>query len=104
MENAGSVMKTADTSEARREAARLLGSIMTERKRAANRAHGFKKGVCPPGAGRKAVPLFEIPCRCGAGEVVEGHKAACPRGAAVKRRAAQGKDLMTGAPLAEAQP
>ena len=83
------------TREQRAAAARLLGSITTERKAAAARENGR---LAPPGPGRTPMHLFDIPCRCGVGEVVEGHRAACPRGAAVKRRTAQGKDLLTGAP------
>lgn len=89
--------------EERREAARILGSIRTPKKAAASRANGFKPGNAV--GGRPPVPLLEIPCACTAGESLEGHHWKCPRGQAVKRRIAQGKDPMTGAPLAaQAQP
>ena len=89
--------------EARREAARLMGAARTPAKLEASMRNLARRGPDQLG-GRPAVPLFEIPCRCGAGDVVEGHKAVCPRGAAVKRRKVAGKDPMTGAPFAEAQP
>lgn len=94
--DAATLRRTTTPEEARREAARLLGSIRTERKAAASRANGFKPGHAF-GAGRKPVPLLEIPCTCAAGEALEGHHWKCPRGQAVKRRIAAGRDPMTGA-------
>ena len=56
--------------EARREAARLMGSVRSEAKRAASRANGRK---APPGPGRRARPLSEFACTCGRGDALEGH-------------------------------
>lgn len=74
------------TEEERREAARLLGSIITPKKRAhieklrQNAAENGKLG------GRPLMPLSEIPCNCEAGDSLEGHRWNCPRGQAIKRR------------------
>lgn len=81
--------------DVRREAARLLGGISTPRKAAASRANGFKPGAAP-GPGRAPLGLLDISCTCDAGTALEGHRWNCPRGQAVKRRRAQGKDPMTG--------
>lgn len=89
-------LRSATTAEERSAAARLMGSITTEKKAAASRLNGLKS---PGGPGRSPVPLYGIPCVCGAGEVVEGHKASCPRGAAVIRRSKAGKDAITGESL-----
>jgi hypothetical protein len=95
-----------DASEdARREAARLMGSIKTEKKAAAARANGFKPGhpsyVKNPGA--KMKPLYSLVCNCGAGDTPEvshegsaGHKWSCPRAQAIKRRIKEGRDILTG--------
>lgn len=89
-------LRGGDTDEARRAAAALLGSIKTEAKATSSRENGKK---APPGPGRSPVALAEIRCTCDAGEALEGHRWNCPRGQAIKRRQAQGRDVLTGAPL-----
>lgn len=84
--------------EAKREAARLMGSIRTEKKAASSKANGFKPGHTVVG-GRKSEPLAEIRCTCEAGEALEGHRWDCPRGQAIKRRIKQGRDIQTGEKL-----
>ena len=98
-------LATKDTTEdARKEAARLMGSIKTEKKAAAARANGFKPGhpsfVKNPGAKLKA--LYSLPCTCTAGDTTEGHKWDCPRGQAIKRRLKEGRDVLTGEKLGDA--
>lgn len=95
MENPPALASKEATEEARREAARLMGSIKTEKKARASRANGFKPGN-PGSPGRARKRLTEIPCSCGAGEALEGHKWDCMRGQAIKRRTKQGRDLLTG--------
>ncbi len=91
------------TEEARREAARLMGSIKTEKKAQASRANGFKPGnPGSPGRARKA--LSEFPCSCEEPDSLTGHKWDCMRGQAIKRRQKQGRDLITGELLTEASP
>lgn len=92
-------LRGGDTDDARRKAAALLGSIKTEAKAASSRENGKK---APPGPGRNPVPLAEIRCTCDAGEALGGHRWNCPRGQAIKRRQAQGRDVLTGAPLESA--
>ena len=88
--------------EARKEAARLMGSIKTEKKAAAARANGFKPGHAGHhGGGRKVKALTELVCSCGAGDTTEGHKWDCPRGQAIKRRIKEGRDVLTGLLLSE---
>jgi hypothetical protein len=74
-------------SEARRVAARLMGSASTERKRAAAAVNGAK--VKNPG--RKPKPLSEFVCTCGRGDELEGHPTTCPRGLNIYRRRKAGK-------------
>lgn len=86
------------TEEARREAARAMGSARTPAKTEAARRNGFKPGnQAAKNGGRKPKPLGEISCKCGVGEALEGHKWDCPKGQAIKRRQAEGLDLVTGA-------
>lgn len=83
--------------DVRKEAARLMGSIKTEKKAAAARANGFKPGhPGHQGGGRKVKPLTELVCSCDAGEATEGHRWDCPRGQAIKRRIKEGRDVLTG--------
>lgn len=83
--------------EARREAARLMGSVRTEKKAASSRANGFKPGHEPYRAGgRKLQHLYALPCSCGAGDTIEGHKWDCARMKAIKRRVKEGRDILTG--------
>ena len=80
----GASLRAADTTaEARREAARLMGSVTSELKAQRARENGRK---APPGPGRSQLPLSEITCTCEAGEALEGHRWNCPRGQAIKRR------------------
>lgn len=69
--------------EARREAARIMGSARTPKKLEAARRNApinGKKG------GRPRKLLSEIPCSCPAGDALEGHRWNCLRGQAIKRR------------------
>lgn len=72
------------TEEQKREYARMLGSIKTEKKAAASRENG-KKG------GGKIKPLAAIPCTCG-GEGLE-HRSTCPRGIRIRVRRKKGLPL-----------
>jgi len=59
--------------DARKEAARLLGSIRSEKKAEAARRNGALSN------GRRPLkPLSEVRCTCGAGDSLE-HKGTCPR-------------------------
>ena len=69
--------------EARRQAARVMGSARTEAKAAAVRQNGRK---APPGPGRRPRPLSSYDCTCGRGESLEGHPTTCPRGLVIWRR------------------
>ena len=69
-----------DEDEILREAGRIRGRIKTERKSEAARVNGLK-------GGRPLTPLSEILCICGDG--VTEHKSLCPRGRAIRRRAAK---------------
>ncbi len=68
------------SNEDKKKAAQLLGRIRTPEKAAAARANGCK-------GGRRPKDLADIPCSCGEGVAV--HKSLCPRGRAMKRRAAK---------------
>ena len=81
--------------EERRAAAALMGSARTEAKRAAAVENLARRAPDQLG-GRAPVPLFEIRCTCGSGDVVDGHHWKCPRAHAVKRRQAAGLDVLTG--------
>lgn len=100
MDNPTALASKDASAEARKEAARLMGSIKTERKAASSRANGFKQGN-PGSPGRSRKPLSEIPCSCTAGDALEGHKWDCMKGQAIKRRTKQGRDLQTGELLNE---
>lgn len=76
----------ADDADARSEAARLMGSVRSERKAEAARRNAQR-------AGRRVLPLSDIHCNCGAGSKIEGHKSTCMRGRAIKRRIAKGLPL-----------
>jgi hypothetical protein len=91
-------LRKAPTEEERRRFASYLGSIKSERKAAAARENGFKPGNTM-GHGRAPLPLSEIACACGAGDALTGHHWKCPRGQAIKRRAAKQLDVLTGKPL-----
>jgi hypothetical protein len=73
------------TAEQRREYARELGSVRSERKAQAARENG-KKG------GRQIKPLETIACTCG-GEGLE-HRSTCPRGRAIRYRRKKGLPLV----------
>jgi hypothetical protein len=74
--------------EARKEAARLMGSARTPAKTEAAKRNAPINGLK---GGRPQKPLAEIPCRCEAGDALEGHRWNCPRGQAIKRRQKAGK-------------
>jgi hypothetical protein len=85
-----------------KKAAALIGARKSERKSAAARANGFEPGHPYGGrGGEKPKPLFDSPCNCGAGDVIEGHKSKCPRYHLIFKRRKNHLDLMTGKPLAE---
>jgi hypothetical protein len=57
----------------------MMGRRSSPAKKAAVAQNGQK-------GGRPQTPLSEIPCTCGAGDSIEGHKTTCPRGLAIYRR------------------
>ena len=69
------------------EAGRRGGQSKSEKKAEAAR----RNSQLSEGRPRKA--LADIACNCGAEMAVEGHKALCPRGRAIKRRTANGQPL-----------
>ena len=74
--------------EARKEAARLLGSIKSEAKAAAARINGAKS------QGRKPTkPLRELRCTCGAPAGSLEHKGHCPAYHAIRNRRLKGLPL-----------
>jgi hypothetical protein len=83
---AGGVKLRAKDTETASEAGRLLGSITTPKKREASRQNILAAKARGKVGGRPTKPLTEIPCRCEAGEALEGHRWDCPRGQAIKRR------------------
>lgn len=85
----------ADDAEARRAAAAILGSARTPKKAESSRRALAMRGPDQLG-GRPPVPLEGIACTCGQGMALDGHKGTCPRGGAIRRRRAQGKDPLTG--------
>jgi hypothetical protein len=90
-EDSGQKLKGVDD-EAKREAARLLGSITTERKRASSAANIAKARNMN---GPPLKKLSEIACTCTAGDASEhtAHRSYCLRGAAVRRRQKKGAPL-----------
>lgn len=80
----GAMLSGGDSSpEARREAARVMGSARTPAKTEAARRNSPINGLK---GGRPRKDLADIPCSCGAGDALEGHKWNCLRGQAIKRR------------------
>ena len=73
------------TAEQRREYARELGSVRSERKAQAARENGRK-------GGRQIKPLETIACNCGAEESLE-HRSTCPRGRVIRYRRKKGLPL-----------
>jgi hypothetical protein len=73
------------SAEQRREFARMLGSIRTEKKARSSRENG-KKG------GRRIKPLETISCTCG-GDSLE-HRSTCPRGRVIRYRRKKGLPLL----------
>ena len=85
-ENTATALRDADKAQAS-EAARMLGSIRTERKAATSREN--LKHVKNRYRPTPKDPL-ELPCTCGAGtqtEVGTNHKTTCPRGRLLYQRA-----------------
>jgi hypothetical protein len=77
-----------------------LGSIKTEKKTRASREN-VKKAAAAPRTRPTRVPalLFNSPCTCGTGDVVDGHKSKCPRYHLIFKRRKNKLDPMTGKPL-----
>ena len=79
--------------DGRRQAAALMGSARTPRKAASSAENGRLHG------GKKILPLAEIACVCGAGDVTvdaDGkplHPTTCPRGRVIRYRLAKGLPL-----------
>lgn len=67
-----------------REYMRRIGSKKTASKAESSRRNGEL-------GGREPLPLADIPCACGAGDALTGHRWDCPRGQAIKRRQKTGK-------------
>jgi len=82
---AGAVLRTAEP-DARREAARLLGSARTPAKAEAAKRNANGPGRKANPGGRPMQPLSALTCTCGRGEALEGHPTTCPRGRAIRRR------------------
>jgi hypothetical protein len=84
-------LKSAVTEEDKRVAASVLGSVRTEKKRAATQENMRllrERGLAWV---KPLTPLSEIRCTCDAGESLEGHRWDCPRGQAIKRRRKEGR-------------
>lgn len=88
----GARLRTAD-SDARRQAASLMGSARTPRKAASSAENGRLFG------GKKIKSLAEISCVCGAGDVTVDaagkplHPTTCPRGRVIRYRVSKGLPL-----------
>lgn len=74
-----------DNTDARREAARMLGMVKSDRKAEASRENG-KKG------GKECKRLADIACTCGNGDSLE-HPTTCPRGRVIRYRTKKGLPL-----------
>jgi hypothetical protein len=73
--------------DARREAARLMGSVKSDEKKRAALENLAKRPADKLG-GRKRRDIGEYPCTC----AVETHHWTCPRGQAIKREAKRVKN------------
>lgn len=64
-------------------AASILGKVMTEKKRTAlikNVAHARQVAIAEGTIGRPHKKFYDVPCNCGRGESIEGHKGPyCPK-------------------------
>ena len=90
--NAAAALRTAATDpDARREAARLMGSARTPAKAAAAKRNANGPGRKANPGGRPLKALADIPCTCGRGDALEGHPTTCLRGLAIRRRRKAGK-------------
>jgi len=92
----GARLRTASDPDARREAARLMGSARTPAKAEAAKRNANSPGRKANPGGRPLKPLLEIPCTCRDGDPavvagLEGHKTYCLRGQAIRRRQKAGK-------------
>ena len=91
-EKVAAQLRTGDT-DARKQAAALLGSVTTPRKAASSAANG-KLG------GKRMTPMREIACTCEAGDVTVNadgkplHPTTCPRGRVIRYRLSKGLDLI----------
>jgi len=65
--------------KALRQIMRQRGSVRSEKKAEASARNGRL-------GGRPLRLLSDLPCTCGAGDALTGHKTYCPRGKAIKRR------------------
>ena len=81
----GAVLRTAEP-DARREAARLMGSARTPAKAEAAKRNANGPGRKANPGGRPMLPLSAITCTCGRGDALDGHPTTCPRGRAIRRR------------------
>ena len=90
-EKAAAQLRTGDA-DARRQAAALMGSATTPRKKASSAENG-KLG------GKRMTPMAEIVCSCGAGDVTVDdagkplHPTTCPRGRVIRYRLTKGLPL-----------
>ena len=90
-EKTGALLR-ADNTDARRQAASLLGSARTPRKAASSAENGRLYG------GKKIQPLTEIACTCGRPGILDEagkpvHPTTCPRGRVIRYRLAKGLPL-----------
>lgn len=90
-EKTGAKLRTGDA-DARRQAAALMGSATTPRKKVSSAENG-KLG------GKRMTPLADIACTCGAGDVTVNedrkplHPTTCPRGRVIRYRLTKGLPL-----------
>ncbi len=101
---AGEYIEDPKTGEKKLAAAVALGSIKTEKKAAASARNGFKPGnKVSKNGGRPWKALSEVACNCSGGESADAsaHTWRCPKGQSIRRRIAEGRDVLTGTLLAD---